>query len=945
MRITFDEHTRNVDKTTNEYGRNRTKETKRSDCFALDISGMAMDNTIYGTQGRTAGDVMREAAAIDADVICDYMTVMSNSVSEEDFARLQKEGCSPMNTEVKEVVTIVDKIKAELAKAGVEVIGYTDTLDMDTLTEIAGSESYARAIEKAFKEADVPLTEQNVISAVNAMQKAKELSAPSEGAQRYMVDNRLEPVIDDLYLAEFSGADRNYRQAKGYYQEETSGYYAKRADTADMESLRTQVERILVREGIEITEENFKKAEFLIQNGIPLTGRNMELLTQIRDTDFPVGEERVWKAVATALAEGKTAGKGNLYDNTSVYEKAAAADNSVDELLLEAKESGNVTRYRQLQEIRLMMTAEANVKLLKSGFSIDTGNLEALVEALKNLEQQQAEQLFGSSANPVSDYALYKESVAKTEKIPYLPAAVVGMAAGRLKEVGVNFLYEEGLALEKTYKEAERRYETLMTVPRRDLGDNIQTAFQNVDDILESLGMELTKENRRAVRILGYNSTEITDENIQKVKTADRVIQRVIKKLTPSKVLGMIRDEINPLETSLADIESYLDGSQTYEEEAEKYSKYLYHLEQSGNITPEEKESYIGIYRMLRQIEKTDGAVVGQLLESGAPITFANLLRAVHSSRAKGMDVSVDDKFGGLERLNVRGISITEQIAAGYTKGLTDELVKETDSSGYDRERLQEMRTLSEIESSVVHTLEQLELPITADYLLAAAARKEEQGNGIRKLWQKRFAAEELPEAMKQINRWEEEMSDFDSARRVYGGYMEQLQNMAEELTFNMADTAIDVREMQLIHKQLHIAGAAAVNEEYDIPVLLEDEITTVHLTLRRGNDESGRVTVTMESGKYGKVSADMILQEQKVSGFMTVETQEVRETLQQTAALFSKRVQESGFTAEEFPILVGNRMGEVTEISGRTADRKVSTPDLYQLAKTFIGSLKSVLV
>ena len=92
MRITFEEHTRSVDRTTNEYGRNRTKETKRTDCFALDISGMVMDNTAYGVQGRTAEDVMRDASVVDTDVLRDYMTVMSNSMSEEDFAKLQKEG-------------------------------------------------------------------------------------------------------------------------------------------------------------------------------------------------------------------------------------------------------------------------------------------------------------------------------------------------------------------------------------------------------------------------------------------------------------------------------------------------------------------------------------------------------------------------------------------------------------------------------------------------------------------------------------------------------------------------------------------------------------------------------------------------------------------------------------------------------------------------------------
>lgn len=943
MRITFDEHTRNVDRTTNEYGRNRTKETKRTDCFALDISGMVMDNTAYGVQGRTAEDVMREASVVDTDVLRNYMTVMSNSMSEEDFARLQKEGCSPMDTDIEEVVTIVDKIKAELAKAGVEVIGYTDTLDTETLTQIAGSEAYARAIENAFKKADVPMTEKNVTEAVSAVEKAKELSAPTEGAEKYMLDNRLEPTIDDLYLAEFSGADRNHRQAKGYYREEASGYYTKRADLADIESLRGQVEQILVREGLEANEENLKKAEFLIQKGIPLTGENLGRLERVQNTELPVVEENVWKAVAAALSEGKAAGKANLYDNTSVYEKAAVADKNVDELLLAAEKSGNVVQYRQLQEIRLMMTVEANVKLLKSGFSIDTSQLEELVDALKDLEQKQAESLFGTSANPAADYNLYKETVAKTNALPGMPVDVIGKVAGRIAEVSIDFLHGEGVTLQKAYKEAQQSYETLMTAPRRDLGDRIQTAFRNVDDILTSMGLNLTEENRRAIRILGYNSTEITEDNIAKVKAADRNVQRVIEKLTPSKVLQMIREGINPLEASLAEMENYLDNRQTYSEEAEKYSKYLYHLEQSGKITEDEKESYIGIYRMLRQIEKSDGAVIGQLLESGAQLTFANLLSAVRSSKAKGINISVDDNFGGLEALNARGTSITDQIMSGYTKGLTDSLTKEVETKDYNREMLSLVRKLGEVDDADVDMLRQLEIPVTVDYLLATSALKNDRGGAVRKLWQKSDEAEEIPEAMEYIQQWEEGLTDRESAKEMYQNYVEQLQKMAEELTFSATDTAIDVREMQLIHKQLHVAGAAAANEEYNIPVLLKDEMTAIHLTLRHDDNIGGRVSVTMESRNYGKISARVTLQEGKVSGYMTAETVEAQEALQQAEREFSGHLKELGFETGEMPVILGSRVEEFAPVPKDTA--KESTADLYQLARIFIRSLKTTLV
>ena len=60
-----------------------------------------------------------------------------------------------------------------------------------------------------------------------------------------------------------------------------------------------------------------------------------------------------------------------------------------------------------------------------------------------------------------------------------------------------------------------------------------------------------------AVRILAYNRMEITAENIERVKEADKQVTAVIEKLTPKNVLQMIRDGVNPLEKTFWELESY----------------------------------------------------------------------------------------------------------------------------------------------------------------------------------------------------------------------------------------------------------------------------------------------------------------------------------------------------------------------------------------------------
>ena len=81
-----------------------------------------------------------------------------------------------------------------------------------------------------------------------------------------------------------------------------------------------------------------------------------------------------------------------------------------------------------------------------------------------------------------------------------------------------------------------------MTEPRSDMGDSIQKAFRNVDDILQDMDLELSDENRRAVRILGYNHVEITKENIRQIRDKDDLLSGVVKEMKPARVLNMIRE-------------------------------------------------------------------------------------------------------------------------------------------------------------------------------------------------------------------------------------------------------------------------------------------------------------------------------------------------------------------------------------------------------------------
>ena len=178
----------NVDRETTSYRTQRDSEKIESGGFALDISGTVMDNSAYAGHGRTAEEVMAEAGQQDITARRNYMAVMSNSMSDEDFAKMQEEGFHPGSTDIETVVTIVDEIKAALAKGGVQVEGYTDTISDDALKDITGSEAFAKELKRQFAEKDVPLTKENVEAVTEAFQILNQAGIPSDGSIKYMVE-------------------------------------------------------------------------------------------------------------------------------------------------------------------------------------------------------------------------------------------------------------------------------------------------------------------------------------------------------------------------------------------------------------------------------------------------------------------------------------------------------------------------------------------------------------------------------------------------------------------------------------------------------------------------------------------------------------------------------------------------------------------------------------
>ena len=958
---------------------------------------------------KSLAEEVEEETSLDATSRKNQMAVLSHTTSEEDYAKMQEEGFSLTATNGNTIVTVTDKIKAQIAKAGGDISCFGDDLTREQLEELTGSQALAGQIEHALKKADLPASNENIEDCMKAYALAETVQPLTEGGIKYLLDNGMEPTIENIYKATYSGG---------------TSYTATSADEISLDGIQVQVERIITEAGLSVNEQTLYDCRWLMANEVALTVENLSYLEDLKGYSGILDTDELINAMAEAMAEGHMPKDAMLLSGYSKMNRASDArsvitsateedlayliDKGMELTIANLKIASNdekagitisyddlrlLTAKRQLEETRLAMTAEANYALLKKGISIDTKPLAELVEELKKQENAYYEKLLEAQGVETSEenVTIFAETTEKLDTIKSVPAYVLGIPDTDVSHI--EGVYENGTALKAAMERANQSYEPLMTTPRREFGDTYEKAFRNVDDILSDLEMQLTEENRRAVRILAYNQLEITQESVIRMKAADEEVQRTFKNLTPKVVVEMLRRGDNPLNMDFSminktaeSIKQELDGDDT-----ERFSEYLWKLEQNHSISEEERSSYIGVYRLLHQVEQTDGAAIGALLNQGSDITLRNLLTAVRSAnKQKKMDFKVDESFGEREKSAGYHNSITDQIMAGYqtncvkdakevltpakmatlmkkrpdwmemtpeqfTRALAETDDEDADiESAYIREQLAQIKQCVQSPEEVYRMLEQYDIPNSIQNILAMESMMRNRNQFYRKLFEPvktkdASSQEELATIKQQLL---ESFGEAVSSPEEMAKAQDALAKVAENVMKTMIDgeevTAIDIKEARLMRAQLAIQQKMTKDETYSVPVLVGDEVTNVTLKIVHGVEKRGIVDIMLESRISGKIAATFQAREAKITGTIVTDDAKTKEELEAQIEAHKNTLQEKNEEIDlkvvHIPELDLNHFStqamKEAEDSATEAG-EITTTRLYQIAESFIRVVK----
>lgn len=972
----------------------------------------------------------------------DYESIEKEEGSIEDCKEEDLERAAQRVKEQKEWKEFYQESNKELCRQlqeGLENIQKQGFLDQKSESQIA----------QILREADIPATLDNISRVVSALQMSQTAWVMSDNAKSYIISKGMSPTIENIYHGQYSGSDA---YDMSVYDQELWG------------QLEGQIEDIIGLAGLG-TQTATDDAKWLLANDLPITIDNLRTLDVLRGIKENMTLDKALVQIVQAMAAGseaeqavldtsqfiiardiingfnsvkdgdiitainimannaaqyntgadgevqelslallKQAGKENENNSNSAANTAVIPENIIDGM--SEQEIQAVIAKKNIAEICLKMTVQSVGLMAGKGINVETAPLESIVKELREIENAYYMARFGIQGDMADkELGLMQEALQKTSDIANAPASVIGMGIRQMNLISFNELHAAAVSETANRNQFMETYEKVATEPDKNFGDSIEKAFQrSVPDILQSLGLEDTQANERAVRILGYNSMEITEDNISAVKEYDASLNRIIDNMKPSVVLDMIRNGSNPLNKSIEELDRELAGI-AYDKGVtpeEKYSRYLWQLERSNAITEQERDGYIGVYRLLNNIEKTDGAAIGAVIQSKREMTLGNLLSAVRSIKGSGIDVEVDNDYGRLESLVYHSKPITMQLDSGfnpdsgesgqdsgnrYYQGLVSEAIDNitpdsvNEMSDGDMEKIldtslekfaeemksrspenklmreyydkqaEEVRDMMQNRAEADLYLANMQIPVTVASLGAAIQMIKEGYSPVKECYNRRNILGEKEK--KEFEETADNMAEsLDSEESIKSECEKARKYMEEILSRSYCEpdiTSDELMKLKSLGRGIQLHGMMAGRRSYDIPVITGDTVTNMNVTILSGQDDKGKVRISISNanedgnGQNLNISAEFKISGSAVKGIVSCSNREAYEMVKESSMELKENMADAGFEVKNISCSLGTPRGGIPDEKINLGNN-ASTSVLYKAAKIATCYLSGVV-
>lgn len=529
----------------------------------------------------------------------------ADRITSEDVKNMQQEGMLFEKYNLERLSKVIDTIKENRDFFRKNMENQKESIELEREQIEGVSEGLVREIiARRLRSADLPDTKGNIDKVCQALDMSLSIPKLNTSAMAYIVENDISLNIEEFYKASYSAAGTGTMQA---------------VDFTDFEELMPQIKSAIDEAGYEVNSEQINNAKWLLDNGLP------------------VNKDTISKT-------------NNINEIMALYTPDKMLDGILDSM------NHNVPAVKTpLMSIMAGMVFD-NMNALSNN-----EGLRQVADKMMGIRQQLLESMYGEELESIQIDDMKADDIVQITmdtvwKVKDNTEILAMVQAGTIRAAKTITFGEFSNHIDE--------YEKMSTKPRQDMGDTIGKAFEGIEDLLKEMDIPATKTNIATTKMLAYANIEITKENINSMKEYAAMVENTFNALKPAVVVSMVKDGVNPLNMTFDELHKMAaDIADTIgENEDIKYSEYLYRLDKNKELSAEERDAYIGIYRLIKAVEKTDGAAVALNAKTGKELTMANLLETIRTYKGHGIDAAVDDDFGSLDGYVSIGKKIDEQI-------------------------------------------------------------------------------------------------------------------------------------------------------------------------------------------------------------------------------------------------------------------------------------------
>lgn len=673
--------------------------------------------------------------------------------------------------------------------------------------------------------------------------------------------------------------------------------------------------------------ENEKRIEEL-QGGKPIGDRlllkdgkivyDYDGIKSLKDDLAKVTEDDIKEV----LEEGKTVNIKNLkevmYKNTK-----AALEGSNEKIAQPMNEEVSVQDVEEVKEqidqIRAKLTVEAAQKI-SDKMPLESAKLNDVVQEMLVVQDVKIEETL----------KIYDIEVTEENKsiIRDVMDTKVMMMDYFNESVHLEVESDENITLEQI-NNALTAYGENESVAEKRFGETIKTVENQIEKVLQGQEIEVSKETVEAAKALITNGLEVTPEQIESVLQITMKMNTFLEDLTPAVAAKYIKEGLNPYKATVDNVLEWM-STQKIAELKGSVAESIVALEEQGMLNEMQKETMLGLYRIMQAVDVNREEVIGYLYKNNLSLTVEHLQEATKYLSSKGktnhVAVTVDDHFGEVssrsEARTAKSMIETSQLENAKVVEITQSLEQIELDLGDDYEnkmqkinavlypfikaqfksqmgQFEGMSTLPEsflekleyikgVKPEVIENMMQNNVPLTVSNIYWMDKMNENPNLYAQVLEEHQLLKEDIPEHLEELEAQLEELEAKAKAEK--------------EVAVTTGDF-VGYRSYKQMEEVAHTQKQLIEQEGvYQIPFVVNGEQKLINLYIQKDGKASSRernslkAVISYETKNLGTVTAYVEMKDSGISYKVQGENETATRKLQQNGDYLKELIERLGY-------------------------------------------------